>query len=94
MTDAARAQDIAAAIQNSYPTLSAADVVVFAHICAEDGLSLKTLSKRLGVGQSIASRHVAALEGAGLVHIHSSLEGSLRRTVRLTNPGLSLRDQG
>lgn len=78
------------AILGHYPTLSPSDAAAFLHVCAEEGLSLKALSKRLGYGQSITTRHVTALEEAGLVERFSTHDG-LRWTVRLSVIGMALK---
>ena len=79
-------------IVEAYPSLTPDDAVAFLCICAEDGLSLKALSKRLNVGQSVATRRVSALEscgghGLGLVLMSRTEEGEVRRTVHLTHVG-------
>ena len=84
------------AIFSTYPSLTSADAAVFLQICAEDGLSLRTLAKRLDLAQSTVTRHVSALQsvtgcGEGLVVVVSSHEDGLRRTVNLTPPGQGLR---
>jgi len=81
----------------AYPSLTVPEAVAFLCICAEDGVSLKTLSKRLDIGQSAVTRQVSALEncgghGLGLVLMSRLEEGAVRRTVHLTPVGRQLRD--
>lgn len=92
MTAAHGAGDTILTILAQYPALSPADAATFLLICAEDGLSLKSLSKHLGCGQSIATRHVTALIEAGLVESRSPSEDSLRRTVHLSKAGCAFKD--
>lgn len=93
--DGVSGETAVAHILNTYPSLTPEEALAFLYICAEDGLSLKALSKRLGEGQSTAARFVTALEqteanGTGLVVLSESQEGSLRRTVRLSEAGCIL----
>jgi DNA-binding MarR family transcriptional regulator len=97
MTDPVVAETAIAQILDLYPSLTAEDAVAFLCVCAEDGPSLKALSKRLDVGQSVATRRVSALEscgghGLGLVLMSRTEEGEVRRTVHLTPVGQELRD--
>lgn len=83
-------------ILNAYPSLAREEALTFLFICAEEGLSLKALSKRLGEGQSTVARFVAALEqtepdGTGLVVLSEPVEGILRRTVSLSPVGRTLK---
>lgn len=91
MTDAADVNETILTILGHYPLLTPLDAAAFLQVCAEDGLSLKTLSKRVGYGQSIVARHVTALIEMGLVESRSPSVDSLRRTVRLTSEGLMLK---
>lgn len=98
MTDKERAAAAIARILKVYPSLTPEAALAFLHICADDGLSLKALSKRLGEGQSTAARHVAALEqadsnGTSLVVSSDTVEGELRRTIRLSEAGRALQAQ-
>jgi DNA-binding MarR family transcriptional regulator len=97
MTSKSDAASAITHIRMVYPKLSDADAVAFLCVCAEDGLSLKALSQRLGAGQSTATRHVSALEScispdAGLVRMSRLEEGAVRRTVRLTPEGRDVRE--
>jgi len=85
-------------ILTTYPALTPDEALAFIHICADDGLSLKSLSKRMEEGQSTVSRYVAALEQVGvqgdrLVVLSDTQEGDLRRTVSLSKKGRALRDK-
>lgn len=93
MTDAADVNETILAILGHYPSLTPLDATAFLQICAEGGLSLKSLSKRLGCGQSIVARHVTALIEMGLVESRSLSDDSLRRTVHLSEAGRSLKAQ-
>lgn len=85
-------------VLSAYPSLTSKEALTFLYVCAEDGLSLKALSKRLEEGQSTVARRVAALEQAGpdragLVVVSDAVEGQLRRTVGLSEAGRVLRDE-
>ncbi len=96
MSTLPHAAEAIAHLISTYPALSEGDATAFLCVCAEDGLSLKTLSKRLTVGQSIATRYVSALErcgghGLGLVLMSDLRDGGVRRTVHLTPVGREMR---
>lgn len=96
--DAINGEAAIAFILNAYPSLTPEEALTFLFICAEDGLSLKALSKRLGEGQSTVARFVATLEqteadGTGVVVLSESRDGELRRTVHMSAAGRALTSQ-
>lgn len=81
-----------------YPSLEMEAVTAFLQLCAEDGLSMHALAKRLGIGQSSVRRNVTALmdvggagEHTGLVVVRARGEDSLRQTVHLSLAGRALK---
>lgn len=98
MTDGEPGSRAIAHILARYPILTPNEALAFIHICADDGLSLKALSKRMDEGQSTVARYVTALENAeadrpGLVTLSAGRERELRRTVKLSAMGLALKAQ-
>jgi len=78
-------------LQEVYSTLNPMDAAVFLQLCAEEGVSLHILAKRMALGQSSTMRHVTSLEQSGLVSVHAATDDSLRKTVRLTKAGKYLK---
>lgn len=97
MSDDETAAKAVAYILESYPSLGAEEAVTFLHICAEDGLSLRSLAKRRGLAQSTVARHVSDLAGTGghglgLVMVCGGKQ-ELRHVVRLTAIGLEFAER-
>lgn len=81
-------------ILGALPGLEVDAITTFFHVCAEDGLSMRALAKRTGMGQSAVMRAVTSLQGgdgAGLVVVRSKSEDSLRQTVHLTVRGQDMK---
>jgi len=81
-------------ITDIYPQLIYEDALTFLQVCADEVISLKSLSKRLGLAQSEVMRTVTELQQVGrvgLVEVVETREDGLRRLVRLTDEGVKLR---
>ena len=86
------------AVLTAYPMLTTKAAITFLQVCADDGLSVKALSKRLDLGQSLVLRHLSDLQGTstqgpGLVEVQSAREDGLRQTVHLSAVGLALKER-
>lgn len=95
----ARLSRIATLVQGEAPGLSAQAFGIFMLIAREDSMSLKRLSRELGVSQAEVMRAVAELSawelgnqrGAGLVRTRE--KGALKKEVVLSEKGQRLKEQ-
>ena len=90
------------ALRRAAPRISVNEMMVFAAVCEQEGLTVQALAQRTGLAQSTTSRSLRALGsqagaaakgGADLVEAFLNPADGRSRLVRLTERGRSLRER-